>query len=161
MGLDRLLLSDDGLQVIVRLLALKLPYPLIESVDLVLGSFSNRALGFAVVCALPGELLGREVRDTTRVGACPALFVGLSISRAIVSKGTFWRVCFARRRHGGSSSMSYIPFLDDAGDGDSVEFCARVMSCCCAGFQDPSTIPYQGDYISGSANEYRAYSLLF
>jgi hypothetical protein len=131
-SLDGLLLPDDGLQVIVRLLALKLPYPLVESVDLVLGSFSNGALGFAVVGALPGELLGREVRDTTRVGACPTLFAGLAISRVIVSDGTLGRVCFDRRRHGRSSSMSYIPFLGDAGDGDSVEFCARVMSSCCA-----------------------------
>ena len=66
LGLDRLFLTQHNLQVMVRLLALEVPYALIQAVNLRLGALSYGALGFAVVCALPGKLLGCEVGDATR-----------------------------------------------------------------------------------------------
>jgi hypothetical protein len=97
--LHRLFLPQHDLQVMVRLLALQVPYPLIEPVNLVLSPLPNSALGLAVVCALPGELFGGEVGDTTRIGPSPALFVGLAVARAIVSRCPFGCICLARRRH--------------------------------------------------------------
>jgi len=98
-GQNGVLLAEHDLQVIVRLLALQITYPLVQAIDLVLCALSDCTLGLAVVCALAGELLGREVGDTTRIGACPALFVGVAIGGPIVSRGPFGCICLARRRH--------------------------------------------------------------
>lgn len=87
LGLDRLLLAQHHLQVMVRLLALEVAYALVEAVDLVLGALSNRALGLAVVCALPRELLGGEVGDAARIGAGAALLAGLAIVLRVAVPG--------------------------------------------------------------------------
>lgn len=97
--LDRLFLAEDDLQVMVRLLTLQVPDALIEAIDLVLGALSNGTLSFAVVCALAGKLFRREIGHATRIGASPALFVGLTIARAIISRGPFGCICLRRRRH--------------------------------------------------------------
>jgi hypothetical protein len=76
LGLDRLFLMQHNLQVMVRLLALEIPYALVQAVDLRLGALSYGALGLAVVCALPGKLLGGEVCDATRGGGRAALLRG-------------------------------------------------------------------------------------
>lgn len=73
LGLDGLLLAQHELQVMVRLLALQLLDALVQAVNLRLGALANGALGLAVVCALPGELLGSEVCDATRSCARAAL----------------------------------------------------------------------------------------
>lgn len=99
LGQDGVLLAEHDLQVIIRLLALQITYPLVQAIDLVLCALSDCTLGLAVVCALAGELFGREVGDTTRIGACPALFAGVAISGPIVSRGPFGCICLARRRH--------------------------------------------------------------
>lgn len=97
--LDRLFLAEDDLQVMVWLLALQIPDALIEAIDLVLCPLPDGTLSFAVVCALSSKLFRRKVGNATRVGASPALFVGLTIARTIVSRGSFGRVCLRRRRH--------------------------------------------------------------
>ena len=66
LGLDGVPAADDVLQVVVRLLALELADAAVQGVDLVLGALADGALGLAVVCALTGELLGREVGDAAR-----------------------------------------------------------------------------------------------
>lgn len=100
LGLDGLLLAQHHLEVMVRLLALEVPDALIQTVDLVLGALSNRALGLAVVRALPGELLGGEVCDATRVWAGAALLVGLTVIMLVaVPRARVWCISIVRRRH--------------------------------------------------------------
>jgi hypothetical protein len=76
LGLDRLLLAEHNLQVMVRLLALELSNALVQAVDLRLGALSYGALGLAVVCALPSELLRGEVCNATRGGGRAAFLRG-------------------------------------------------------------------------------------
>jgi hypothetical protein len=76
LSLDRLLLAQHNLQVMVRLLVLELSYALIQAINLRLGSLSDRALGLAVICAFPRELLRGEVCNATRGGGRAALFRG-------------------------------------------------------------------------------------
>lgn len=76
LSLDCLLLAQHNLQVMVGLLALELSYALVQAIDLRLGALSDRALGLAVICAFPSELLGGEVCNATRGGGRAALFRG-------------------------------------------------------------------------------------
>jgi hypothetical protein len=100
LDLHRLLLAQHHLEVVVRLLALEVSYALIEPVDLVLGALADRALGLAVVCALPGKLLGREVGDAAPMGHLLALLVRLVILRLLaVPDGRRWCICLGWRRH--------------------------------------------------------------
>lgn len=75
-GLDRLLLAQHNLEIVIGLLALEIADALVQAVDLRLGALSDGALGLAVVCALSSELLGGEVCDATRGGGRAALFRG-------------------------------------------------------------------------------------
>jgi hypothetical protein len=82
LGLDGLLLAQHELQVMVRLLALQLLNALVQAVNLRLGALANGALGLAVVCALPGELLGSEVCDATR-SCARAAFLCIWLARVL------------------------------------------------------------------------------
>lgn len=120
--LYRLFFSEHHLEVMVRLLALQVSYPLIEPVDLVLGALSYRALGLAVVCAFPSQLLGSEVGDTARVGARPALLIRMVIFRLFaVSDGRRWCSRIARGRHADYGQMLDATQLRER------ELIARVM----------------------------------
>ena len=94
LGLDGLLLAQHNLQVMVRLLALELPYALVQAVNLRLGAFPYRALGFAVVCTLPCELLGSKVCDATRGCGSAALL------RSWLARISLAIVFFRNRRRG-------------------------------------------------------------
>ena len=71
--LDRLLVLEHHLQVMVWLLALQVPDALVQPIDLVLSPLADGALSFTVVGAFAGQLLGCEVRDTTRAAYAPLL----------------------------------------------------------------------------------------
>lgn len=83
----------------VWLLALEVADALVEPVDLVLGALADGALGLAVVGALPGQLVGREVRDAARVGRRAPLLGRLPVGIAVVPGCLGPCVCLARGGH--------------------------------------------------------------
>lgn len=76
LGGDQVLLAQHQLQVMVGLLALEVVDAAVQGIDLVLGALADGALGLAVVRALAGELLGREVGHASRRRAGAALLRG-------------------------------------------------------------------------------------
>lgn len=100
LGLDQLLLLEDGLQLLVRLLIAQVPDLFLQGFNLGLGPLPDRSLGFSVVCPLLRQLLRGEIGDASRGGGRSAALLGgggIGVGAGIVDDGVEGR----RRMSGG------------------------------------------------------------
>lgn len=115
---------ESPLQLLVRLLAFELADARLQAFYGILGALADGPLGFSVVGALLGQLLGRQVGDASRAGLAGLALAaigsgGVVRGRDVVLRGLRWLLRLLQRRgrrwraggEGGGGGLSVVVVL--------------------------------------------------